>query len=77
MRFNIGTNDDIIQIGDVIITMDNTIRMIVKMKGNKYGALDMETGRVNYECDSISDLLAEYEIAQVIKNNNLTLSSAK
>lgn len=59
--------------GDIIITADDKIRMIVLLKGDQYGTLDMETGKVYFSYCDIKELLKEYDILRIVKNRKLEL----
>lgn len=62
-----------IDAGDIIITADDKIRMIVLLKGDRYGTLDMATGNVYFEHSDIGELLKEYDILRIVKNKSLEL----
>lgn len=60
--------------GDIMVTTDNTVRMIVETRRQKYGALNLSTGELIFEHESIKELLQEYDVLRIIKNKDMVLS---
>lgn len=72
MLFEIETNFDIVELGDIFITNDEKIRMVIT-DDCTYAAINLEGRICSGWYDSIEELIENYNIRKVYKNNKLKI----
>lgn len=72
MLFEIKTNFDIVELGDIFITNDEKIRMVIT-DDYTYAAINLEGKICSGWYDSIEELIENYNIRKVYKNNKLKI----
>lgn len=72
MLFEMETNFDIVELGDIFITNDEKIRMVIT-DDYTYSTLDLEGKICSCWYDSIEELIENYNIRKVYKNNKLKI----
>lgn len=72
MLFEIKTNFDIVELGDIFITNDEKIRMVIR-DDYTYATINLEGRICTGWYDSIEELIENYNIRKVYKNNKLKI----
>ena len=72
MLFEIKTNFDIVELGDIFITNDEKIRMVIT-DDYTYATINLEGRICSGWYDSIEELIENYNIIKVYKNNKLKI----
>ena len=72
MKFEIKTNFDIVELGDIFITNDEKIRMVIT-DDCTYATINLEGRICSGWYDSIEELIENYNIRKVYKNNKLKI----
>lgn len=72
MLFEIKTNFDIVELGDIFITNDEKIRMVIR-DDYTYATINLEGRICSGWYDSIEELIENYNIRKVYKNNKLKI----
>ena len=72
MLFEIKTNFDIVELGDIFITNDERIRMVIR-DDYTYATINLEGRICSGWYDSIEELIENYNIRKVYKNNKLKI----
>lgn len=72
MLFEIKTNFDIVELGDIFITNDEKIRMVIT-DDYTYATINLEGRICSGWYDSIEELIENYNIRKVYKNNKLKI----
>lgn len=72
MLFEMETNFDIVELGDIFITNDEKIRMVIT-DDYTYTTIDLEGKICSGWYDSIEELIENYNIRKVYKNNKLKI----
>lgn len=72
MLFEIETNFDIVELGDIFITNDEKIRMVIT-DDYTYATINLEGRICSGWYDSIEELIENYNIRKVYKNNKLKI----
>lgn len=72
MLFEIKTNFDIVELGDIFITNDEKIRMVIT-DDYTYATINLEGKICSGWYDSIEELIENYNIRKVYKNNKLKI----
>lgn len=72
MKFEIKTNFDIVELGDIFITNDEKIRMVIT-DDYTYATINLEGRICSGWYDSIEELIENYNIRKVYKNNKLKI----
>ena len=72
MKFEIKTNFDIVELGDIFITNDEKIRMVI-IDDCTYATINLEGRICSGWYDSIEELIENYNIRKVYKNNKLKI----
>lgn len=72
MLFEIKTNFDIVELGDIFITNDEKIRMVIT-DDYTYATINLEGRICSGWHDSIEELIENYNIRKVYKNNKLKI----
>lgn len=72
MLFEIETNFDIVELGDIFITNDERIRMVIR-DDYTYATINLEGRICSGWYDSIEELIENYNIRKVYKNNKLKI----
>ena len=72
MLFEIKTNFDIVELGDIFITDDEKIRMVIT-DDYTYATINLEGRICSGWYDSIEELIENYNIRKVYKNNKLKI----
>ena len=72
MLFEIETNFDIVELGDIFITNDEKIRMVIT-DDYTYATINLEGKICSGWYDSIEELIENYNIRKVYKNNKLKI----
>ena len=72
MLFEIKTNFDIVELGDIFITNDEKIRMVIR-DDYTYATINLEGRICTGWYDSIEELIKNYNIRKVYKNNKLKI----
>ena len=72
MLFDVETNFDIVELGDIFITNDEKIRMVIR-DDYTYATINLEGRICSGWYDSIEELIENYNIRKVYKNNKLKI----
>lgn len=72
MLFEIETNFDIVELGDIFITNNEKIRMVIT-DDYTYATINLEGKICSGWYDSIEELIENYNIRKVYKNNKLKI----
>lgn len=72
MLFDVETNFDIVELGDIFITNDEKIRMVIR-DDYTYATINLEGRICSGWYDSIEELIKNYNIRKVYKNNKLKI----